>query len=172
MREAFLRLDGDLSSCGLQTLEHTEELVENVNLENLSACLSGAVVCAAYVNDCDLYIASTGDCTGMVANVDDEGQWSTETLSVHHTHKNVAEVKKIYADHPGEEANVIVAERLLGQLYPLRAFGDCQYKWPTDELKGILKHHQLMHLFPPGYLTPPYLTAEPEVRIKVFVRVK
>ncbi len=67
--------------------------------------------------------------------------------------------------HPeSEHGTVIQAERLLGQLFPLRAFGDCQYKWPVAKLKAILKHHQLMHLLPYSCQTPPYLTAEPEAR--------
>ncbi|OWA51302.1 [Pyruvate dehydrogenase [acetyl-transferring]]-phosphatase 1, mitochondrial [Hypsibius exemplaris] len=164
LREAFLRMDHDISACGLETLNSDNEVVEHVNLENLAASLSGAVVSLAYVNDCDLYVAGTGDTSGFIASVDEEGQWSTKTLVNHHTHANPAEMKRILSQHPESEAGtVVVGERLLGQLFPLRAFGDCQYKWPVEKLKAILRHHQLMHLFPYHCYTPPYLTAEPEI---------
>ncbi|XP_055354462.1 pyruvate dehydrogenase [acetyl-transferring]-phosphatase 2, mitochondrial-like [Paramacrobiotus metropolitanus] len=163
LKDAFLRLDQDISASGLETLDDNDEVVKNVSLENLSCCLSGAVVSMAYVNDCDLYMASTGDAMGIIASIDEEGIWSSQVLTAQHTHKNAQELQRLYEQHPGEESGVVVAERLLGQLYPLRAFGDCQYKWPAEQLKAILKHHMLMHMFPQNYHTPPYLTAEPEI---------
>ncbi|GAU88538.1 hypothetical protein RvY_01221 [Ramazzottius varieornatus] len=163
LKDAFVRLDNDLSSCGLESLDENDQATEQNNLENLASSLSGAVVCAAYVDDCDLYVASTGDCSAFIASRDDEDIWTTKSLAAQHTHENKSEMERILKDHPGEEATVVTAERLLGQLYPLRAFGDCQYKWPVAKLKAILKNYQLMHLFPNGYATPPYLTAEPDV---------
>ena len=94
------------------------------------------------------------------------GSWTTKVLSEKHTHENLDEVARLAREHPNEESTVIIAERLLGQLYPLRAFGDCQYKWPVEKLKKILRHHQLMHMMPGNYTTPPYLTAEPAVSVR------
>ena len=170
LKNAFIRLDNDLSSCGLESLDENDQVTEQNNLENLASSLSGAVVCAAYVDDCDLYVASTGDCSAFIASRDEEDIWTTKTLAAQHTHENKAEMERILKQHPGEEGTVVTTERLLGQLYPLRAFGDCQYKWPVAKLRAILKNYQLMHLFPHGYNTPPYLTCEPEVSFVHFIR--
>lgn len=51
--------------------------------------------------------------------------------------------------------------RLLGELYPLRAFGDVRYKWPMNLQRVVLEP---LGVPPPSHLhTPPYLTALPEV---------
>ena len=49
-------------------------------------------------------------------------------LSVDQTAENDDEVERLRLEHPGE-AFVIKNKRLLGQLQPLRSFGDIQYKW-------------------------------------------
>lgn len=51
--------------------------------------------------------------------------------------------------------------RLLGELLPLRAFGDVRFKWTEDIQKIVLE--PLGVTLPTGLLTPPYLTASPEV---------
>ena len=50
---------------------------------------------------------------------------------------------------------------MLGELYPLRAFGDVRYKWTEDLQRVVLEPLGIPP--PPGLLTPPYLTALPEV---------
>uniref|UniRef100_A0A1I8GKH0 PPM-type phosphatase domain-containing protein n=1 Tax=Macrostomum lignano TaxID=282301 RepID=A0A1I8GKH0_9PLAT len=55
-------------------------------------------------------------------------------------------------------------DRLLGELMPLRAFGDIRYKWSADLLRtrrppaAAARHLQPCR----SYYTPPYLTAEPD----------
>lgn len=86
-------------------------------------------------------------------------------LSHDHNSDNIEEIKRIHSSHPEKEKNnVIRGNRLLGQLMPLRAFGDFGYKWPVAKIKSIgLTKAFGPHVIPPFYLTPPYLTAEPEV---------
>lgn len=70
----------------------------------------------------------------------------------------------IAGEHPANERDsVIRGERLLGQLAPLRAFGDFRYKWPAQVLEEVASKYG-HNVTPPFYLTPPYLTARPEVR--------
>lgn len=64
---------------------------------------------------------------------------------------------------PNERDSIIVLDRLLGQLAPLRAFGDFRYKWDKDLLKRLAVPTQGASIVPPSYLTPPYLTAKPDV---------
>lgn len=61
-------------------------------------------------------------------------------------------------------------DRLLGLLMPFRAFGDVKFKWSIELQKRVLESgpdqlHENEHtkFIPPNYLTPPYLTAEPEI---------
>lgn len=54
-------------------------------------------------------------------------------------------------------------DRLLGQLAPLRALGDFRFKWSREVLQNVLTKHFGDQVVPPNYLTPPYLTALPEV---------
>lgn len=86
-------------------------------------------------------------------------------LSEEHNSDNLNEIKRIFAEHPAKEQNnIIKGNRLLGQLMPLRAFGDFGYKWPVEKIKRVgLTRAFGPHVIPPFYQTPPYLTCEPEV---------
>ncbi len=74
-------------------------------------------------------------------------------------------MERIYGEHPASERDTILRmDRLLGQLMPLRAFGDFRFKWPRRVLQnwvGPLLGDPSPT--PPNYKTPPYLTARPEV---------
>jgi len=55
---------------------------------------------------------------------------------------------------------------LLGQLIPLRAFGDVRFKWPAKDLKAIsaaMPGRQGSNIVPAYYHTPPYLICRPQV---------
>lgn len=93
-----------------------------------------------------------------------DGTWLATPLSHDQTAKSEDEVKRIYSEHPGEEQSVIKNGRLLGQLQPLRAFGDVQYKWDRVTHNHILTQVYGGPILPPNlYKTPPYLTAKPVV---------
>ena len=54
----------------------------------------------------------------------------------------------------------------LGELIPLRAFGDIRYKMPSKVLKGIARLCGLPPSYPVTprfYTSPPYLTATPQI---------
>ena len=69
-------------------------------------------------------------------------------------------------EHPQSEQNHIIRnERLLGQLMPLRAFGDFTFKWTIDKMKRLgLTRAFGSHIIPAHYMTPPYLTSKPEIK--------
>lgn len=91
------------------------------------------------------------------------GNWVDEGLTNDHTCENVSEVKRIKNQHPKEKM-VVYQERLLGQLQPLRSFGDVPYKWSNELHENVLDVLYGHPSVPKSiYLTPPYLTAEPEV---------
>ena len=45
---------------------------------------------------------------------------------------------------------------------PTRAFGDARYKWPLSILQDVL-FHASKRTVPKNYISPPYVTAEPEI---------
>lgn len=154
LQNAFLQLDKDIS----------DEALHHLNPRTLSVAMSGAVACVIYIDGLDVHIANTGDCTAVLGSVNDAGEWETKRLTNDHNSDNLAEVRRITGDHPLSERDTIIrGDRLLGQLAPLRAFGDFRYKWPVDVLKKYAVRYYGDHIIPPNYLTPPYLTAEPEI---------
>lgn len=93
-----------------------------------------------------------------------DGSWLATPLSVDQTAANPDEVMRLHAEHPGEENFVIKNGRLLGQLQPLRSFGDIQYKWDKVTHSHVLTQVYGGPIVPPSmYTTPPYLTAKPVI---------
>ena len=75
---------------------------------------------------------------------------------------NPGEVQRVLNEHPAEEASSCLTNgRLLGRLAPLRAFGDFHFKWGKIQQQEILNEWGLTPIS--ESLTPPYLTAEPEL---------
>ncbi len=92
------------------------------------------------------------------------GKWTSYQITQDQTVENSHEVKRIEREHPNEKRTSIQRGRLLGQLQPLRAFGDVQYKWSQELHERVLNVVYGRPVVPPNsYLTPPYLTADPVV---------
>lgn len=154
LQNSFLRLDEDISN----------EALQHPSARTLSVAMSGAVACVAYIDGINLHVASTGDCAAVLGSINESGEWEMKRLTTEHNTDNNAEVHRITGSHPlSERDTVIRGERLLGQLAPLRAFGDYRYKWPVDTLRELVVPHYGTQAIPPHYYTPPYLTAEPEI---------
>lgn len=79
---------------------------------------------------------------------------------------NPGEVERIVNQHPQEEATTCIQyERLLNRLAPLRAFGDVRFKWDSTTQEKVYSNTSVRYFTEQEHLyTPPYLTAEPEVR--------
>lgn len=155
IQNAFLRLDQDMS----------DEALESPSVRTLSVAMSGAVACVAHVDGIELRVAGVGDCCAVLGSINESGQWTVKKLSTEHNSENRNEVRRILSEHPPNEKDTVIRlERLLGQLAPLRALGDFRYKWPKDVLEKFVVPHFGENVIPPYYLTPPYLTALPEVQ--------
>jgi pyruvate dehydrogenase phosphatase len=90
--------------------------------------------------------------------------WTATPLSAPHDVDNPREVRRLLEAHPGEDPKRLMAEgRLLGQLMPLRAFGDARFKWTADEIRTRLEPFLQQRCVSRYYTTPPYLCATPEV---------
>lgn len=150
----------------------------------LSLAVSGSCANVVIVQGKKIFTANVGDCRAVLGFLCDQspnsmqGQRSIQSqvssvssvvklteLSTDHNADNASEVKRVYSGHPSVELNNIIRhDRLLGQLMPLRAFGDFGYKWPVSVIRstGLVKAFG-PHVIPPFYETPPYLTAEPDI---------
>ncbi|XP_066586618.1 pyruvate dehydrogenase [acetyl-transferring]-phosphatase 1, mitochondrial [Prorops nasuta] len=157
LESAFLRLDTDLSSEALSDFSRRDA--------TLTVAMSGAVAVVAHIDGPHLHVANTGDCQAVLGVLSENNEWTAKIMTVEHNTDNRTEVERILSEHPNNErSTVIKMERLLGQLAPLRSFGDFRYKWDKEILK-----EQVVPLFgetaiPPNYHTPPYLTARPDVK--------
>lgn len=111
--KSFLGLDADLSK------------EAEAGGKTLTVGMSGCVACVAHIDGADLHVASTGDCQAVLGSLSDSDSWIAKKLSIEHNSDNPSEVDRILREHPpSESSSVIKTERLLGQLAPLRAFGD------------------------------------------------
>ncbi|CAB3364761.1 Hypothetical predicted protein [Cloeon dipterum] len=158
LERAFLRIDQDMS----QEAEPT--VAGPASQATLTVAAAGAVACVSYIAGAHLHVASTGDCQAVLGSVTENNRWTATKLTEEHNSDNAAEVARILAEHPpNEQDTVIKMDRLLGQLAPLRAFGDFRFKWSRDRLRRLLVPKLGDQALPPNYYTPPYLTAKPQV---------
>lgn len=145
---AFLRLDRDISA----------EAIDHTSPRTMSVALSGSCAVVAHVDGSHLSVASVGDCVAVLGSLADTSQWIATKLTNEHNADNIQEVHRIQSEHPtSERETVIKSDRLLGQLAPLRALGDFRFKWAADTLQKFDIPVSA------AYLTPPYLSAKPEV---------
>jgi pyruvate dehydrogenase phosphatase len=169
IKTAFLRLDDGIVFNGLNALRDAKSNTEalcRIGPARAGSCALLAMFDPATYN---LRVACTGDSRAVLGRCTDEvnEEWAAIPLSEDQTGFNQAEVRRITAEHPGED-NIIDPDtgRILG-LAVTRAFGDCRWKWPAESLADC--EERFWGQRPrPNYTTPPYLTAEPVVEsIKV-----
>lgn len=119
MVRAFIRLDEDMSK------EALTKLNDQVNMKTLSVCMAGAVACVVHIDGPHLHVANVGDCQAVLGVLSDTDTWTAKKISIEHNTDNQVEVNRILSEHPHNERDTVIRmERLLGQLAPLRAFGD------------------------------------------------
>ncbi|KAK4016198.1 pyruvate dehydrogenase [acetyl-transferring]-phosphatase 1, mitochondrial isoform X1 [Daphnia magna] len=135
-----------------------------LQLSTLSTAMSGAVATVAHISSNNLVIANTGDCQAVLGYLSEDGTWGALKLGKEHTSENPSEVERLYSEHPRSERDTVLRmDRLLGQLMPLRAFGDFRFKWPRHVLEKWVIPVLGESALPQNYKTPPYLSARPEI---------
>nr|CAG4646246.1 EOG090X05SW [Macrothrix elegans] len=135
-----------------------------LQLSTLSTAMSGSVASVAHLSSNRLVLANTGDCQAVLGYISEDGNWGARKLGKEHTSENASEVERLYNEHPRNERDTVLRmDRLLGQLMPLRAFGDFRFKWPRHVLEKWVVPIVGESALPPNYKTPPYLSAKPEI---------
>ncbi|KAI6182635.1 [Pyruvate dehydrogenase [acetyl-transferring]]-phosphatase 1, mitochondrial [Aphelenchoides bicaudatus] len=109
--------------------------------------------------DRDISNGALPDSRGRVCRLSANIASSGSCAVVSHIRRNHLHVANV-----GDSAAILgfTSGRLLGELYPLRAFSDVRYKWTSDVQRVVLEPLGL-GTPPPHLYTPPYLTANPEV---------
>ncbi|XP_051952784.1 pyruvate dehydrogenase [acetyl-transferring]-phosphatase 2, mitochondrial-like [Xyrauchen texanus] len=166
LKYAFQRLDTDLSLEAQMPLAN--DLMRSTAIQ---AAFAGCTACVAHVGPEGIHVANAGDCRAVLGIQKEDGKWSALPLTHDHNVTNAAEVKRVLCQHPASESQtVILDDRLLGVLMPLRAFGDVPFKWSRELQQSVLENGDLdleaLNLYqyaPPNYLTPPYLEVTPDV---------
>ncbi|XP_012994402.1 pyruvate dehydrogenase [acetyl-transferring]-phosphatase 2, mitochondrial [Esox lucius] len=165
---AFKRLDTDIS---LEAqVPHSSGLMRGTAIQ---VAFAGSTACVAHVGTEGIYVANAGDCRAVLGVQEEDGSWSALPLSQDHTAQNQAELERLRAQHPPSERDTVVMEdRLLGILMPLRSFGDVRFKWSRELQQSVLESLEsgvdldtlnLYQYTPPNYLTPPYLDVVPQL---------
>ncbi|TPP57114.1 [Pyruvate dehydrogenase [acetyl-transferring]]-phosphatase 2 [Fasciola gigantica] len=186
LRNNMQRLDLDLSSSAQPS--HRGPSLDKALLRIV---FSGCVATSAYIpcSGKDLYVTQVGDCGAVLGSFvpspmtthtsdADTGEislpteffpmdWKAELLISPHNADNEIDVHRLRSSHPvHESAFVLRDDRLLGELMPLRAFGDIRFKWPSKDLKHVARLLDLppnYPIMPSFYETPPYLCSIPQV---------
>ncbi|PFH53553.1 hypothetical protein AMATHDRAFT_137417 [Amanita thiersii Skay4041] len=143
------------------------------NWKKTRLCMYGTTALVALVDPehRNLWVANLGDCQAvLVAPKGSSGDdWDVEVLTMNHNGDNDCEIERVRKLHPGE-SECVVDRRVLGALAPFRCLGDVPFKQPP-----VFSRRILYNLFPGFHdtspweeflvrnLTPPYITAEPEV---------
>ncbi|KAI8916602.1 phosphatase 2C-like domain-containing protein [Powellomyces hirtus] len=157
LKAAFQKMDYDIINGAIdldQATPYADRVAEMRSV--LRPAIAGSCAIVAYMEGNNLYIACTGDSRAVVARRRGDGSYEAVELSQDQTTANPAEYARLMEEHPNEQG-VVSRGRVLGGLMPTRAFGDSRYKWLQTE-KDVLGMKST-----PTYLTPPYVTAEPEV---------
>ncbi|GAA5973344.1 hypothetical protein JCM11641_003084 [Rhodosporidiobolus odoratus] len=186
LKNAFSKMDQEIVSAPVRLLDKLQKegklpsmsvsngigVEQSAALSALLPALSGSCALLAFLDAGrnKLHVACTGDSRAVmgvwVPDGKGGGKWRVEALSEDQTGKNPNEVKRVQSEHPPNEANTVIARgRVLGGLEPTRAFGDARYKWPpgTQQKLAAAFHPGSVRGPPRNYLTPPYVTATPEV---------
>lgn len=139
----------------------------------IQVAFTGCTACVAHVGLEGIHVANAGDGRAVLGVQEEDGSWSALPLSRDHNAQNECELQRIRAGHPpSERSTVVVEDRLLGVLMPLRAFGDVSFKWSRPLQASVLQSLEsgvdldslnMYQHTPPNYLSPPYLDAVPEL---------
>ncbi|CCH44470.1 hypothetical protein BN7_4034 [Wickerhamomyces ciferrii] len=166
IKQGFLKLDYDIVQKSLTKL--LENPNDKSNAINALPAASGACGLLTFYDSSSqiLKVAVTGDSRALLGSLNEENEWTVTSLSNDQTGDSKEEIERIQSEHPNEP-NVIKNGRVLGSLQPTRAFGDFRYKLKEiagKSIDSLPEHLRIYFRQPPrNLLTPPYVTAEPEI---------
>ncbi|KAL8818814.1 MAG: hypothetical protein Q9223_002631 [Gallowayella weberi] len=157
---AFLRLDNDILKLATQAITGSKSF--EASMQDLSLSDSGSCALLAMWDTTSgyLHVANVGNSRAVLGRRNVHGTWEARPLSTDQTSCNEDEVARLRSEHP-DEPDMIKDERLLGSAVT-RAFGDLRWKL-SAHLQSIAQTRFFGRPLLPFLLSPPYLTAEPQI---------
>lgn len=165
LKRGFVNMDNDILQGGFE-VEDGYSKPSGINSDihkYLAPALSGSCALVAYIEKGDAYFANTGDSRALIGKKYGESNFHYALATSDHTTENSREYTRILSEHPGEHDAVVRRNRLFGYLQPSRAFGDARFKYPVVTAVKLTLNGITKIPFIDKYITPPYLTAEPDI---------
>ncbi|KAK1139966.1 hypothetical protein N8T08_011043 [Aspergillus melleus] len=166
IQSAFIQMDNRISHEALEAMDMAMDLEGYTKIAFSRAAPARSGSCALLAvydpNQCMLRIASVGDSRAVLGRRKGKNNRFALSLSTDHNGFNRSEYDRIMNEHPGETGVINQDSGRLFNMAMTRAFGDHRYKWSMDTLKRC---YERFLWAPPlaEYLSPPYLTADPEI---------
>lgn len=168
IKRVFLSLDDEIIAKSAQLLVEQPEGVpiRAMAARVLQAARAGSCALVSFydANVRRLHVSVVGDSRAVLGRrrttADGQTTYDVHVLSVDQTGYNAAEAARVNAEHPGEEALIENGRFLRWAI--TRAFGNGVMKW-SRELQTLMKEKMLGSTPHPTCLTPPYMTAAPEI---------
>ncbi|KAL8806537.1 MAG: hypothetical protein Q9182_001320 [Xanthomendoza sp. 2 TL-2023] len=157
---AFLRLDKDILELATQAITGSKPF--HASMQDLALADSGCCALLAMWDTTSgyLHVANVGNSRAVLGRRNVRGTWEARPLSTDQTGCSEDEVARLRSEHP-DEPDMIKDGRLLGSALT-RAFGDLRWKL-SAHLQSIAQTRFFGHPLLPFFLSPPYLTAEPQI---------
>ncbi|KAL5519146.1 hypothetical protein ACEPAH_829 [Sanghuangporus vaninii] len=135
-------------------------------------CMRGSTAIIALIDPGmqNLWVANLGDCQAVLVEYPAEKtDFTAAVLSSPHNARVDKEVQRVQFEHPGER-EAILNDRVLGAIAVTRALGDFTFKLPAVYTTKLFvnvnlgyRMHSKVEEFIPRNLTPPYVSATPDV---------
>ena len=165
IKKAFKLVDAEIMREAERAANMGGDLAQRVGL--MSPALSGSCALLTLFDPTNnvLRVANTGDSRAVLGRWDNgQGKYVAKAMSVDQTGFNQDEVDRLKQEHPDEEPVDPKTGRVFG-IAVSRAFGDSRWKWPQELSRTVHEKFWGPAPRPDGMIkTPPYLTAEPEVK--------
>jgi pyruvate dehydrogenase phosphatase len=166
LKQTFVQLDDDICKESVDAVFRNDSSTPVADaIHHLAPAYAGSCALLAFYDSHSrlLHVAVTGDSRAVLGRRTStpagDTVYETHILSIDQNGYNPAEAARLTAAHPGE--TVVKDGRVMG-MGMARSFGDARWKWNVETQKRLKKEF-LGRSVPRGVITPPYLTAEPEV---------
>ncbi|KAB5589489.1 Serine/threonine phosphatase 2C [Ceratobasidium theobromae] len=142
-----------------------------VNYNKIILAMRGTTALVSLVDEDrkNMWVAGVGDSRAVLGVKKPDGRWVARDLIAQHNGKNQEEMQRVRDAHPGEE-EITLRNRVLGAIAVTRAIGDVAFKIPAAYTEHVFlrakpgfRVHSSVGAFTKRNLTPPYLSAIPDV---------
>ncbi|KAI0886532.1 putative pyruvate dehydrogenase [Annulohypoxylon maeteangense] len=161
LMEAFIRMDESIMHTVRDLPESEEPLQDKMKKIAPAYAGSGALLSLFDPVSGLLHVAYTGNSRAILAQKTEDGKWNMIPMTLDHSGYNKNEVERITKEHPGEE-DMVHNGQLVG-LPVTRAFGHARWKFPLALQHDLRRRFGAPSPVKQNILTPPYLTAAPDV---------